>query len=246
MRPPKSTTMWSSSFSATVPSSPGSMPGVLEVVQQVLGLVLEAHDADPRADLDVAERHADDAVADVDRMPVRARLGVADRGEHARLEHRRHRVLEPLGLLVHLVPRDPEHVGEEALDQPVAADDALGVLAPVLGEGEHLVGAARDVAVALEPADHLVHGRRRELHRARDVRPRHRQAGLLEPEDGLEVLLLGDGGVVVRHAVILSSARLTDAPAAHRRRCAARPASMNARVAGESCALRRVTKANVS
>ena len=98
-------------------------------MQQVLGLVLEAQDLDRRARLAVGERHALDALAGLDRMAVRARLGVADGGEHARLEHRRHRVLEPLGLLVHLVPRDPEHVGEEALDQPVAADDALGVLA---------------------------------------------------------------------------------------------------------------------
>ena len=113
---------------------------------------------------------------------------------------RRHRVLEPLGLLVDLVPRDPEDVGEEALDQPVAADDALGVLAPVVGEGERLVGGPGDVAVALEPADHLVDRRRGQLHGARHVGARHRQTGLLEPEDGLEVLLLGDGRVVVGHA----------------------------------------------
>ena len=42
----------------------------------------------------------------------------------------RHPVLEPLGLLVHLVPRDVEHVGQEALDQAVAAHDAGGVLLP--------------------------------------------------------------------------------------------------------------------
>ena len=84
---------------------------------------------------------------------------------------------------------------------------ALGVLAPVVGERERLVGRARDVAVALEPADHLVDGRRGQLHRARHVGARHRQPGLLEPEDGLEVLLLGDGRVVVGHAVIVSSRR---------------------------------------
>jgi hypothetical protein len=58
---------------------------------------------------------------------MRARLGVADRGEHAFLEDGRHRVLETLGLLVHVVPWHAEHVGQEALDQPVAADDLLGV-----------------------------------------------------------------------------------------------------------------------
>ena len=72
---------------------------------------------------------------------------------------------------------------------------ALGVLAAGVGERDRLVAGARDVAVALEPADHLVDGRRRELHRARDVGAGHRQAGLVEPEQRLEVLLLGDGHI---------------------------------------------------
>ena len=76
-----------------------------------------------------------------DRVAVRAGLGVADGGEHALLEHRRHRVLEALGLLVDLVPGDAEHVGEEALDQAVAAHDALGVLGARVGEGDRLVAA---------------------------------------------------------------------------------------------------------
>jgi hypothetical protein len=106
----------------------------------------------------------------------------------------------PLGLLVHLVPRDAEDVGEEALDEPVAADDALGVLAAALGEADRLVAAARDVAVALEPPDHLVDGRGGELHRPRDVRTGHREPRLEQPEQGLEVLLLGDGRMLGGHA----------------------------------------------
>ena len=147
-----------------------------EVVQEVLGLVLEAEDLHARARLDVGQRHALDPVGRRDRVAVRAGLRVADRGEHPLLEDGRHRVLQALGLLVHLVPRDPEDVGEEALDQPVAAHDALGVLAARVGEVDRLVGGAGDVAVALEPADHLVHGRRGELHGARDVGARHRRA----------------------------------------------------------------------
>ncbi len=104
-------------------------------MQQVLGLVLEAQHADLRALADVCERHAGDARADADRVSMRAGGGVADRRQHALLEHRRHRVLEPLGLLVHLVPGDPEDVGEEALDQAVAADDLLGLALARLGEG---------------------------------------------------------------------------------------------------------------
>ena len=102
---------------------------VLEVVQQVLGLVLQAQDLDRRARLDIGQRDALDTGAGHDRVTVRTRLRVADGGEHPLLQHGRHRVLEPLGLLVHVVPRDPEDVGQEALDQPMATDDRLGVFA---------------------------------------------------------------------------------------------------------------------
>ena len=62
-----------------------------------------------------------------------------------------------------------------------------------------LSAGARDVAVALQAADHLVDRRRGELHRARDVGAGHREPGLVEPEERLEVLLLGDGRVLGRH-----------------------------------------------
>ncbi len=173
---------------------------VHEEVQQVLGLVLEAKNGDLRALLDVGERHALDALAGRDRVAVRAGRRVADGGAHALLELRRHRVLEPLRLLVHVVPRNAQHVGQEALDQAVPADDPLRVPESLLREADRLVGSARDVAVPLEPPDHLVHRRGGELHRAGDVRARHREPGLLEPEDDLEVLLLGDGYLILGHA----------------------------------------------
>jgi hypothetical protein len=170
----------------------------LEVVQQLLGLVLEAQDDDVGADLDVREQRALLADALDDRVAVRAGGGVADRCPHPLLQHRAHRVLDPLGLLVDLVPGDVEDVGEEALDHPVAADDVAGVLAARLGEGERFVLFPLDVAVVDQPADHLVHGRRRELHRAGDVGARHRQPGLLQPEHDLQVLLLRDGRILRR------------------------------------------------
>ena len=98
-------------------------------MQQLLGLVLEAQDGDLGADLDVGQQRALLADALDDRVAVGAGGGVADRGAHPLLQHRRHRVLDPLRLLVHLVPGDAEDVGEEALDHPVAADDVAGVLA---------------------------------------------------------------------------------------------------------------------
>ena len=105
-------------------------------MEQLLGLVLEAQHGDLGSGLDVGEQHAVLARALDDRVPVRAGGGVSDRGQHPLLEHRRHRVLEPLGFLMDLVPGDPEHVGEKALDQPVASDDRLGVLATVIGEAQ--------------------------------------------------------------------------------------------------------------
>ena len=98
-------------------------------MEDLLGLVLEAEDDDARAGLDVGQQSALLARALDDRVAVGAGLGVADRGEHALLEHRRHRVLQALGLLVDLVPGDAEHVGEEALDQAVALDHRLGLVA---------------------------------------------------------------------------------------------------------------------
>src|SRR5215211_1241764 len=112
-------------------------------------------------------------------------------------------MLEPFGLLVDLVPRDAEDVGEEPLDQAVAAHDLPGLLASALRELERLVVAAAHVAVALEAADHLVNGRRGELHRPRDVRAGDREPRLLQPEHRLEVLLLGDRGVIRGHATSL-------------------------------------------
>ena len=117
-------------------------PGVLQVVEELLGLVLEPQHVDRGAGLDVGEQHAVLARALDDRVAVRAGRRVADRRQHPLLEHRRHRVLEPLGLLVDLVPGDAEDVGEEALDQPVAADDRLGVVAPLVGERQRLVVGA--------------------------------------------------------------------------------------------------------
>ena len=107
---------------------PGVQAALLEVVQELLGLVLEAQHRDLGAGLDVGEQHAVLACPLDERVAVRAGRRVADRREHALLEHGRHRVLESLGLLVDLVPRDPEDVGEEALDQAVATDDRLRVV----------------------------------------------------------------------------------------------------------------------
>jgi hypothetical protein len=164
----------------------------LEVVQQVLGFVLQTEDSHRRADLTIGQRHPVDALADGDRVSVGAGRRIADGLAHVGLEARRHRVLELLGLLMHVVPRHPDDVGEEALNHPMAPDDALGMLAPEVRELDPASAAARDVAAALQPAEHLVHGRSREPHRPREVGARHRKACLEQPEQRLEIFLFGD------------------------------------------------------
>ena len=108
-------------------------------------------------------------------------------------------MLQSLGLLVDLVPGNAEHVGEEALDQPVAADDVGRLALAARREADRLVVSARDVAVALQAADHLVHRGRSELHRARDVGAGHRQAGFEQPVERLEVLVFADRRVRAAH-----------------------------------------------
>ena len=120
---------------------------------------------------------------------------VADGRPDVGLEAGRHRVLEPFGLLVHVVPRHAHDVGEEPLDQTVARHDLLGVAPALVREVDGLLGVARDVAVALQTAEHLVHRRRGQLHRPGEVCAGHGQSRLVQPEERLEVFLLGDGGV---------------------------------------------------
>src|SRR5438270_13298 len=187
-------------------------PRVLEVVQNALALVLEAQHRHRRPHLHVGERHAFEARACHQRMPVRARVSAADRREHALFEVRRHRVLEPLGLLVHLVPRHAEDVREETLDQAMAAHDLRRVRRAGCRERDRALAVARDVPVVLEAHDHLVHRRRRELHRARDVRAGHRQARLLKPVEALQVLLLSYRRPRAAHSVIVEHVRRADPP----------------------------------
>ena len=68
-----------------------------------------------------------------------------------------------------------------------------------VGEGERLVVGPRDVPVGLQAADHLVHRGGGHLHGPGDVGAGHGKPGLLQPEDDLQVLLLGDGRVLGGH-----------------------------------------------
>ncbi len=69
-----------------------------EVLEQILSLVLKAHDLNLGANRDIGQRHALVARPTLNRVAVRAGCRVADRCHHPLLKHRAHRVLEPLGL----------------------------------------------------------------------------------------------------------------------------------------------------
>jgi hypothetical protein len=62
-----------------------------------------------------------------DRGAVRAGARVAEQRDEVALEAVADGVLEPAGLLVHLRPRDLQHVDEQHLGQPVLAQHRGGV-----------------------------------------------------------------------------------------------------------------------
>ena len=71
-------------------------------------------------------------------------------------------MLEALGLLVGLPPRESEDLDEEPLRQAVSPDDRVGLGLAGLGQMHFLMAAQRDEAVALEAVHHLGYGRSRE------------------------------------------------------------------------------------
>jgi hypothetical protein len=71
-------------------------------------------------------------------------------------------VAELVRVHVRLRGRVAHEVGQEPLDDPVLADDALRPLDPRVGEDRLLLLAALDEAVGLEPLQHLAGGRARD------------------------------------------------------------------------------------
>ena len=103
------------------------------------------------------------------------------------------------GFLVGIGPRQLEDVGEEPLGQPVAAHDPLGEPLTVGGEADGVV-VDGDEALALEPLDHLGHGRARHHEPVGDAGLDDVDVVLAELEDRLAVLL--EGGVELRRLVV--------------------------------------------
>ena len=105
----------------------------------------------------------------------------------------RDRVLPAVGLLVGLLPLEPDHVDQEALGEAVPAHDRHRELAALLGEAEGAVAEELGVAL-LDQTVHLLRDRgRREPEPLDEPGADRDDAFLLDLEDRLEVLL---GGVV--------------------------------------------------
>ena len=126
------------------------------------------------------------------RVAVRAGLRVAEHFLHALFHLRRHGVLQSLRLFVGLPPREPEHLDEKPLREPMAANDRVGVALPRLGQMHFFTVVQRDQAVPLEPMDHLRDGQSGEAEEVRQARRDDVAVLVAQGVDRLEILL--DGG----------------------------------------------------
>ena len=80
-----------------------------------------------------------------DRVAVRVDRGVSELGRDQLLEILGEHVLEDLGLGVNPIPRHPQRIGQEALDQPVVADHLQRHAPPIGGEAHSPVrGMSRE------------------------------------------------------------------------------------------------------
>ena len=103
-------------------------------------------------------------------------------------------MLPAVGLLVDLLPFEPDDVDEEALGQAVAAHDGDGNLASLRSEAEGAIVEQLGVAVLDEAVDGLGDRRSRQAESLDQAGANRDDAFFLDFEDGLEILL---GCVVV-------------------------------------------------
>jgi len=109
-------------------------------------------------------------------------------------------VLEALGFGVNLVPFHAEDFGEHALDEVMAEGGAMRGFAAFRGELERAVGGGVDVAVFAETAKGLGDSRRGDPEPLGEEGRDDGVAFALSLNDGLEVVLFGDGDFCCRHS----------------------------------------------
>jgi hypothetical protein len=163
-------------------------------VAEPLGLTL----VDP-ADLDrLTHRHVGQgragqlgqrAIRGRDRIAMRIRHGVSERGGHALDQRVRDRVLEALGLGMYRVPAVAEKPDQIGLDQPMTTHHPQRRQPPRLGQLDTLVGDVLEQTKLRETLDHAADGRRRQLQQVGDVAGGGKTAFRAEPVDRLEIIL---------------------------------------------------------
>jgi hypothetical protein len=133
-----------------------------QVAQQLGVAVGDASHDRHAAGLEIAQTHHLVALQQQlrrrDRVAVRIARGEAQRAVDARFELVGEMVLEPLGLLVDLIPGEPERLHEIQLQQPVVTHDLECHPLARWGEGGAVVALVHDQA---EGRELLQHGRRR-------------------------------------------------------------------------------------
>ena len=156
-----------------------------------LGLAGDAVDDVDDAVEEAAGRRVAELVEPGDRVAV-GRLGrVVEHLEQAALDLLAHDVLPAAGLVVHVGPVEPDHVGEQTLGEAVLAHHVHRAGAALGGELEVAVAFDDDEAVALHAADGLRHGRTGVAEALGDARAQRHDALLFEVEDRAQVHLGG-------------------------------------------------------
>jgi hypothetical protein len=126
-------------------------------------------------------------------ITVRTGAGLAELGEEFGFEVRRDSVLEALGLVVDLPPLHSEKLGQHAFDEMVAEGEFTGDLAAGSGEAHVSVGLNADEAVFFQAADGHSNGGRGDCEPVGEAGGDDGFAFTLGFEDGLEIVLFGDG-----------------------------------------------------
>ena len=124
-----------------------------------------------------------------DRVAVRVDRRVAELGGDQLLELLGQRVLEHLGLGVHLVPGHPEALDEEQLDEPVVADHLERDAPPAFGQAYAAIPLVLDEPELRELAQHPRDRGGADLEQGREAGRRGGAVARLERVDRLRVVL---------------------------------------------------------
>ena len=120
---------------------------------------------------------------------MRARRGVAEEQDELLLDVGRDRVLPAVGFAVHLLPLEPDHVGEQSLGQPVPPHDRGRERAALRGEVQAAIAVQLDVAVVGEAPDRFRNRCSRQAESLDEARAQRDDTVLLDREDRFEVFL---------------------------------------------------------